>query len=152
MKMKKLSTFALAATLAITTLGATTMAATSQDILIGPAGPRVYQQQVYPAWQYQQQRNDYAYWNGHRGYYQQRPGYRQHNGYWYPPEAFAATVIGGVVGGIIGNAIANQGGGRGYSVAANHVDWCESRYRSYRASDNTFQPYNGPRQQCVSPY
>ncbi|TIT86520.1 MAG: BA14K family protein, partial [Mesorhizobium sp.] len=22
----------------------------------------------------------------------------------------------------------------------------------YRASDNTFQPYNGPRQQCVSPY
>ncbi|MGV3652562.1 MAG: BA14K family protein, partial [Devosia sp.] len=26
------------------------------------------------------------------------------------------------------------------------------RYRSYRASDNTFQPYNGPRQQCVSPY
>ncbi|HEV7434516.1 MAG TPA: BA14K family protein, partial [Pseudorhizobium sp.] len=25
-------------------------------------------------------------------------------------------------------------------------------YRSYRASDNTFQPYNGPRRSCRSPY
>lgn len=33
-----------------------------------------------------------------------------------------------------------------------HVDWCYSRYRSYRAYDNTFQPYNGPRRQCYSPY
>jgi hypothetical protein len=33
-----------------------------------------------------------------------------------------------------------------------HVQWCYNRYRSYRAWDNTFQPYNGPRQQCYSPY
>jgi hypothetical protein len=33
-----------------------------------------------------------------------------------------------------------------------HVQWCYNRYRSYRAYDNTFQPYNGPRQQCWSPY
>lgn len=33
-----------------------------------------------------------------------------------------------------------------------HVAWCQARYRSYRASDNTFQPYNGGRQQCNSPY
>lgn len=33
-----------------------------------------------------------------------------------------------------------------------HVNWCYDRYRSYRASDNTFQPYNGPRRQCRSPY
>jgi hypothetical protein len=33
-----------------------------------------------------------------------------------------------------------------------HVQWCYSRYRSYRAYDNTFQPYNGPRRQCWSPY
>jgi hypothetical protein len=33
-----------------------------------------------------------------------------------------------------------------------HIRWCYSRYRSYRAWDNTFQPYNGPRQQCWSPY
>ncbi len=33
-----------------------------------------------------------------------------------------------------------------------HVRWCENRYRSYRASDNSFQPYHGPRQACISPY
>ncbi|MFN3548184.1 MAG: BA14K family protein [Mesorhizobium sp.] len=33
-----------------------------------------------------------------------------------------------------------------------HVNWCHNRYRSYRAWDNTFQPYNGPRRQCWSPY
>lgn len=33
-----------------------------------------------------------------------------------------------------------------------HVRWCYDRYRSYRAYDNTFQPYNGPRRQCWSPY
>ena len=33
-----------------------------------------------------------------------------------------------------------------------HVNWCYNRYRSYRAWDNTFQPYHGPRQQCWSPY
>lgn len=33
-----------------------------------------------------------------------------------------------------------------------HVQWCYNRYRSYRSWDNTFQPYNGPRQQCWSPY
>ena len=39
---------------------------------------------------------------------------------------------------------------RGISNA--HVNWCYSQYRSYRAYDNTFQPYNGPRRPCYSPY
>jgi hypothetical protein len=39
-----------------------------------------------------------------------------------------------------------------YSLSAAHVRWCYYRYRSYRAWDNTFQPYGGPRQQCWSPY
>ncbi len=33
-----------------------------------------------------------------------------------------------------------------------HINWCYNRYRSYRAYDNTFQPYHGPRRQCISPY
>ena len=33
-----------------------------------------------------------------------------------------------------------------------HLQWCYRRYRSYRASDNTFQPYHGPRRKCISPY
>jgi hypothetical protein len=39
-----------------------------------------------------------------------------------------------------------------YGVSRAHIDWCYSRYRSYRASDNSFQPYNGPRRACYSPY
>lgn len=37
-------------------------------------------------------------------------------------------------------------------VSDSHVSWCYSRYRSYRAADNTFQPSYGPRRLCVSPY
>ena len=33
-----------------------------------------------------------------------------------------------------------------------HVAWCYDRWRSYRAADNTYQPYNGPRRECRSPY
>lgn len=33
-----------------------------------------------------------------------------------------------------------------------HVAWCYDRWRSYRAWDNTYQPYYGPRRQCWSPY
>jgi len=33
-----------------------------------------------------------------------------------------------------------------------HAEWCRARYASYRVSDNTFQPHNGLRQQCRSPY
>ena len=33
-----------------------------------------------------------------------------------------------------------------------HVNWCYNHYRSYRAWDNTYQPYHGPRRFCRSPY
>jgi len=84
------------------------------------------------------------YWRGHRGYRSYRRGYREYNGWWFPLAAFTA-------GAVIGNAINEprrvyRGGG------SSHVEWCYNRYRSYRASDNTFQPYNGPRQRCYSPY
>jgi len=84
-------------------------------------------------------------WNRGRGYRHDRHyrGYRNrhHNG--------AAAIIGGLAAGaIIGGAINSQ---RSYG-GNSHVSWCQNRYRSYRASDNTFQPYNGGRQQCRSPY
>lgn len=82
-------------------------------------------------------------WHGHRGYRHYRPGYRRHSdGWWYPLAAFG-------LGAAIGGAIANQPRVRGNAA---HVNWCHGRYRSYRAYDNTFQPYHGPRQQCYSPY
>ena len=41
---------------------------------------------------------------------------------------------------------------RSGGLSSAHINWCYNRYRSYRSWDNTFQPYNGPRQQCWSPY
>ncbi|WP_412049225.1 BA14K family protein [Hoeflea sp. Naph1] len=65
----------------------------------------------------------------------------------------------GIFGAIIGGAIiANEANNRRdrrerrHIRADSHVDWCYDRYRSYRESDNTFQPYEGRRRQCHSPY
>lgn len=85
-----------------------------------------------------------AYWNGHRGYREYRPGYRRHGDNWFPLAAFAT-------GALITGAIVNSENNR-VSVGNSHVQWCYDRYKSYRASDNTFQPYGGPRQECRSPY
>jgi hypothetical protein len=88
-----------------------------------------------------------GYYNGHRGYRKHRRGYRQHNGYWFPPAAFA-------LGAIIGGALSEGGSHNvrpGY-MNPQHVRWCDAKYRSYRARDNSFQPYHGPRRECRSPY
>ena len=37
-------------------------------------------------------------------------------------------------------------------VSPAHVEWCYTRYRSYRLSDNSFQPHRGVRRACRSPY
>ena len=89
-------------------------------------------------------RNDGMYWNGHRGYREYRRGYRRHGDFWFPLAAFATGAL------ITGAIINNQN--RVYRSGDAHVQWCYDRYRSYRAWDNTFQPYDGPRQQCYSPY
>lgn len=81
-------------------------------------------------------------YRGYRGYRHHRPGYRRHHdGWWYPSAAF-------VFGTIIGNALATPH----YNYSPAHHRWCDARYRSYRWSDGTFQPYNGPRRRCNSPY
>ena len=33
-----------------------------------------------------------------------------------------------------------------------HVNWCASRYNSYRIDDDTYQPFRGARKRCRSPY
>jgi hypothetical protein len=86
-------------------------------------------------------RGGYSYYNGHRGYNYYRPGYREYNGLWFPLGAFAA---GAIIGGAVAQPPVRYGG--------SHVEWCANRYRSYRAYDNTYQPNNGPRRQCNSPY
>lgn len=86
-----------------------------------------------------------GYWQGHRGSRDYRPGYRRHNdGNWYPLALFGlgAAIIGGM---------ATQPR-VGVAMPSAHVRWCLGRYRSYDTYSNTFQPYNGPRQVCMSPY
>ena len=82
--------------------------------------------------------NNQGWYNGHPGYKTRRPDYRYHNGWWFPAGAF-------ITGAIIGGAIVNDSGNA-------HIRWCHSRYRSYRSWDNRWQPYSGPRRQCISPY
>jgi hypothetical protein len=40
----------------------------------------------------------------------------------------------------------------GIGAVDDHRGWCASRYRSYRASDDTYQPYEGNRTPCFSPF
>ncbi|MDF8356807.1 BA14K family protein [Ensifer adhaerens] len=88
----------------------------------------------------------YGYYNGYEGYRYRRDGYRRHSdGWWHPLAAFGTGVI-------IGGAIASPPRRVYSNVPSSHVEWCYDRYRSYRAYDNSFQPYYGPRQECVSPY
>ncbi|MFZ2101511.1 MAG: BA14K family protein [Oricola sp.] len=68
--------------------------------------------------------------------------------------AAAALLIGGV---IAGAAIANATQPKDVYVepvgnADAHINWCFGKYKSYRMSDNTYQPFDGPRKQCISPY
>ena len=83
-----------------------------------------------------------GWYNGYRGYPYKRYGYRYHDGFWFPAGAF---ITGAIVGGAIANSNSYYRGGGGSA----HVEWCYDRYRSYRAYDNTFQPYNGPRLSAI---
>lgn len=147
--MNKIATGLLATTLSVSFAAAAIVPADAAQIFVpqAPSAPNV-QAVDYRPWMrhrnFRVSRNDGMYWNGHRGYREYRRGYRRHGDYWFPLAAFAT-------GALITGAIVNSQNNRVYR-GNSHVQWCYDRYRSYRASDNTFQPYNGPRQQCYSPY
>lgn len=106
--------------------------------LRGRAGPRYY-------------RNGPRYYRG-GGYYGRD---RYYGNRYYRRGPSAGAIIGGLAAGaIIGGALAQPRyvTPRRYVGGDSHTSWCYSRYRSYRAYDNTFQPNYGPRRQCVSPY
>lgn len=87
-----------------------------------------------------------GYYNGYRGYRERRKGYRYHNGFWFPLAAFAA---GAIIGGS-SQAPTRVAPGR---YSARHYAWCEQRYKTYRASDNTYVANRaGERRFCNSPY
>jgi hypothetical protein len=37
-------------------------------------------------------------------------------------------------------------------LSPEHLAWCASRFRSYRAEDNNYRPYSGGKRECVSPF
>lgn len=88
------------------------------------------------------------------------PARRPHHGHGHGRGAAAAGIVGGL---IVGAVIADSN--RRYeerryrerpvyrSRSGNrHVTWCYNKYRSYRVSDDTYQPYRGGRRYCRSPY
>jgi len=88
-----------------------------------------------------------GYYNGYRGYRERRSGYRYHNGYWFPLAAFAAgAIIGGAT--TAPRAVAPAG-----ALSSRHYAWCQQRYKTYRAYDNTYVANSaGERRYCNSPY
>lgn len=106
---------------------------------IGPDGPRVGFYTEGPR----------AWYNGYRGYRDRRAGWHYHRGYWFPPHAFVDRRH---TGSVYRDRDRRDRYRSHRRLERAHVEWCYDRYRSYRASDNTFQPYNGPRRQCYSPY
>jgi len=96
-------------------------------------------------------------WRSHRSDRYDRRYYR--NGYYrdrhYRRGSNAGAIIGGLAAGaLIGGALAapTYSSPRRYVGGDAHTNWCYSRYRTYRASDNTYVPRTGVRAECVSPY
>ncbi|WP_019220980.1 BA14K family protein [Bartonella senegalensis] len=96
--------------------------------------------------------------NGFKGYRHYRRGYRKYSDdWWYPEMAFVAFP----------NQNAKHVPLKARSTShrmllissleekepwmlKQHLDSCHARYRSYNESDNSYQPFYGPRKQCFS--
>ncbi|WP_252929268.1 BA14K family protein [Aliihoeflea sp. 40Bstr573] len=71
--------------------------------------------------------------------------------WFYPPHPAAETY--GTAYGYAGRrVIAAPPSSVPSALPFSHVNWCNARYASYRATDNTFLPPRGGRRTCVSPY
>ncbi|WP_235890750.1 BA14K family protein [Martelella alba] len=122
-----------------------------------------------------QSRGGYWYDGPRSGYWYEEPGYYYYeDDYYYrerrpPPRErrrdddndddwVPAAVLGAgalILGGVIAASQNDKNQPAQTTVTGinpRHYEWCAQTYRSYRRADNTYQPYNGQRQQCFSPY
>ncbi|WP_085025083.1 BA14K family protein [Ensifer aridi] len=85
--------------------------------------------------------------------YRDRGYYRRHYRDWDDDDDDFGAALGGFAAGAIIGGLLSQPPRAYYRGGGNsHANWCYARYRSYRAYDNTYQPYYGRRRQCISPY
>ena len=90
---------------------------------------------------------------GSGGFYNGRwVGNGWYGGGWYGNGWYGGG--GALIGALIGTAIANDYYRNSYnnSYGNSHAQWCANRYRSYSPQTDTYQPNNGPRRRCISPY
>ncbi|MDI7861467.1 BA14K family protein [Rhizobiaceae bacterium n13] len=118
-----------------------------------PHHPKLRERQFErrPYWKHNRYTSN-RYSNKWRGHSHDRNRY--HRRYYRDDDNDIGLLFGGLAAGaLIGGMLAQPRyyGAPAYAGNA-HTSWCYSHYRSYRASDNTFQPYSGGRRQCNSPY
>ncbi|MBP1851913.1 BA14K family protein [Rhizobium halophytocola] len=128
------SGMALSAVLSFTSLGAA--AAMPLPAISAPQAQSQNVEQV-----------QYRYYRRHHGRHHRQ--YRHYRHYHRHHHSNAGAIIGGLAAGaIIGGVLATPR----RSYGGSHVQWCSNRYRTYRASDNTYVPRVGVRAYCNSPY
>ncbi|WP_019223030.1 BA14K family protein [Bartonella rattaustraliani] len=96
--------------------------------------------------------------NGFKGYHNYRPGYRKYGDNWWYPEAAFVTASHlntkhtplRVVSSEKGVLSTSSLEGKKPWMIKQHIESCRRRYRSYNQNDNSYQPFHGPRKQCLS--
>lgn len=96
--------------------------------------------------------------NGFKGYHNYRRGYRKYkDNWWYPEEAFVMLshpetkhVPLKVVSDEKRVFLTSSLEKKQPWMIKKHIESCQARYRSYNKNDNSYQPFHGPRKQCLS--
>ncbi|MBX4335987.1 BA14K family protein [Bartonella raoultii] len=96
--------------------------------------------------------------NGFKGYRHYRRGYHKYkDNWWYPEAAFFTLshintknmplkVVAGTKKALFTSSLEKKEPW----MLKQHIASCRARYRSYNKNDNSFQPFHGPRKQCLS--
>lgn len=99
--------------------------------------------------------------NGFKGYHHYRRGYiRYKDNWWYPEAAFVTSPHLSTKGASLKVVSDSK---RVFLTSSSeklekkepwmlkqHIESCRARYRSYNIKNNSFQPFHGPRRQCLS--
>ncbi|WP_375703199.1 BA14K family protein [Bartonella sp. AD13SXNS] len=99
--------------------------------------------------------------NGFKGYHDYRRGYVKYkDNWWYPEAAFVTSPHLSTQGASLKVVSDTK---REFLASSSeklekkepwmlkqHIESCRVRYRSYNKNDNSFQPFHGPRKQCLS--